>query len=143
MNDVVSVVEVELSSSCVCEVFDEHENAYPADDCSGCYSDSLQDLEWAVLEPWLDAVKAVDGDYVLIDGEGMGWLRKAGTASLEVERDAFVSDVLNNLTFDGDFRLVFRLEGDVLSARRFSHDEPMGASFVFRFVKSDRVEEVM
>jgi len=150
-----NVVEVELTSGCVCVSFDDVMGEFfPSEHCRDCWQDSVEDLEVNVLLPWLDAHGAVDGDYVKIDGEGMGWLRKAGTLSLEVERDAFASDVLNNLTFDGDFRLVFRtfngdfrlvfrLEGDVLSARRTSHDEPMGASFVFRLVKAERAEEVI
>jgi len=139
----VNVVEVELSSSCVCVYMDENDEAQPSDECFGCYSDALEDLEADVLEPWLDAHKAEDGDYVVIDGSSIGWLRKSGKASLEFERDVFSSDVLDVLTFNGDFRLVFRLEGDVLSAHRFSHDEPMGASFVFRLVKAERAEEVI
>jgi hypothetical protein len=143
MDVVKSVVEVELTSSCVCEVFDEHENAFPSDECFNCWSDSLEDLGRDVLEPWLDAHKAEDGDYVVIDGENVGWLRRSGSFELEVNRDAFESEVLNVLTFDGDFRLVFRLVGDVLSVRRASHDEPMGASCVFRLVKANRAVEVM
>ena len=137
------MVEVELSSSCVCVYMDENDEAQPSDDCFNCSSDALEDLEADVLEPWLDAHKADDGDYVVIDGSSIGWLRKSGKASLEFERNAFSSDVLDVLTFNGDFRLVFRLEGDSLSARRTSHDEPMGASFVFRLVKAERAEEVI
>jgi len=139
-----NVVEVELTSGCVCVSFDDVMGEFfPSEHCRDCWQDSVEDLEVNVLLPWLDAHKAVDGDYVVIDGSSIGWLRKSGKASLEFERDAFASDVLDVLTFDGDFRLVFRLEGDSLSVRRTSHDEPMGASFVFRLVKAERAEEVI
>jgi len=146
MSDVKNVVEVELDSSCVCVVYDEYGKEQASDDCFGCYSDALEDLEANVLEPWLDAHEADDGDYVVIDGSNIGWLRKSGKASLQIDKfgsNDFQSDLLDVLTFNGDFRLVFRLVGDDLSAIRYSHDEPMGASFVFRYVSANRVKEVI
>jgi len=140
------MVEVELSSSCVCVYMDENDEAQPSDECFGCYSDALEDLGRDVLEPWLDAHEADDGDYVVIDGSNIGWLRKSGKASLQIDKfgsNDFQSDLLDVLTFNGDFRLVFRLVGDDLSAIRYSHDEPMGASFVFRYVSANRVKEVI
>ena len=138
------ITEVELTSSCVCVVFDEYDKELPSEECFGCWSDALEDLDHDVLTPWLRAVDAGDGDYVKIDGEGVGWMRRSGSFTVMVDqfgRTDFVDDVISLLSLDGDFRLVFELSGDILSVRRWSHDEPTGSAvFVFRFVSAENVE---
>jgi hypothetical protein len=56
----------------------------------------------------------------------MGWNRLDGYAITTVDK------IPNALYINGEFRIVFSLEGDNLSAVRYSHDEPTGsARFIF------------
>ena len=139
----MNVVELELDSSCVCVVYDEYDKEQASEVCFGCWSDALQELDYLILLPWLKAVDADNGDYVVASGSNVGWLRRSGEVSFELDYDDLRDDLVGWFSLNGDFRLVFRLEGDSLSVRRFSHDEPMGASFVFRLVKAERAEEVL
>jgi hypothetical protein len=142
MSEVSSVLEVELTSSCVCVTYDECDKEQPSEECFGCWSDALEDLDHNLLLPWLKAVDADNGDLISVSGSGLGWMRQDGSNAFELDYDDVQEEIINRLSLNGDFRLVFKLEGDVFSARRWSHDEPMGSAvFVFRLVK--RVEEVM
>ena len=144
MSDVMNVVEVEVNSSCVCEYYDEFDQLQPSDDCFGCFDDSLVDLEDLILLPWLKDQEADNGDYIVVRGSNVGWMRVSGESTLELDYDSVLDDLMDWFGLNGDFRLSFKLDKDqVLTVRRGSHDEPMGANFDLRLVKADRVEEVI
>jgi hypothetical protein len=65
----------------------------------------------------------------------MGWQRRAGY-KLERNSDTekLAEQLLEALSIGGEFSLKLSLEGKELKARRASHDESTGASFVFRAV---------
>ncbi len=109
---------VELDSSCTCT---EEDGSY-ADFCFGCWDDS-NELYAQMLEDWKKAIAFNDEQVVRIDGRAMTWLRRDGYALVEADR------VLEALKINGDFRLVFTLEGSELKCVRYSHDEPVGAYF--------------
>lgn len=97
--------------------------------CMGCWDDSKEDFYQAIYE-WRKEV-GVDWNLVRIDGSAMGWTRSKGSAVVPMER------ALDALTIRGDFRIEVKLKGKELSARRYSHDEPTGASFFFTLVKGE------
>lgn len=144
MDQVVDVTEVELNSSCVCEYYDEFDQLQISDDCFGCFDDSLVDLEDLILLPWLKAHDADNGDYIVVRGSNVGWMRVSGESTLELDYDSVLDDLTGWFSLNGDFNLSFKLDKDqVLTVRRGSHDEPMGAYFDLRIVKADRTEEVI
>lgn len=144
MSPVVNVMDkdikvIELDSSCMC-VFDEADFLQASKECFGCWQDALEDLEHAVLLPWLKLTDADNGDYIVASGSNVGWRRLSGEVSFELDYDDVVSDLLGWFSLNGDFRLTFKLDdAGELSVRRGSHDEPMGAYFTLKLVK--RVED--
>ena len=134
--------ETELNSSCVCEYYDEANVLQVSEECFGCWQDALEDLEHAILLPWLKLTDADNGDYVVARGENVGWRRLSGMVSFELDYDDIVDDLVGWFSLDGDFRLSFRLDdAGVLTVRRGSHDEPMGAYFDLRIVKREEDAE--
>lgn len=131
---------VELSSDCVCTMFDEETyQEVESDECFGCWQDSKDELEELIILPWLKQVDADNGDYVVARGENVGWMKLSGMVSFEVDYDDIVDDLVGWFSLNGDFRLSFRLDGHALSVRRGSHDEPMGANFELKIVKRKEV----
>lgn len=100
-----------------------------ASDCMGCWDDNKYTFRETILE-WRKEV-GVDWGLVRIDGSAMGWTRSRGSAVVPIDR------VLEALTIRGDFRIEVKWEGKELSAVRYSHDEPTGASFFFTLVKGE------
>lgn len=68
-----------------------------------------------------------DFDYFRINGSDMGWTRADGFTIVRGEK------VIDALKLNGDYRLVFIFQGTEMAMPvrvvRYSHDEPMGASF--------------
>jgi len=123
---------VTLTNNCTCS---EEENTEIT--CYGeCYEDAYQMLD-SVLDNWQDANKDKATDEVRIDGELIGWQRVSGYKTLEMSNN-FTKDLVESLTFNGDWTLVFKLthEGH-LSVVRYSHDEPTGAGFSLGFVPEE------
>jgi len=107
----------ELSSNCLCE--DEPEG------CNGwvCYQPIKDDFEENIFPEFL--ARNNDPLFVKITGRGMGWQRLTGHATIPAEFDR----VFDALTINGDWTLRIKLEGNVLTVVRSSHDEPTGATF--------------
>jgi hypothetical protein len=61
----------------------------------------------------------------------MTWEKFSGEAVVPFDK------VLDTLKINGDFTLLFKQEGTVLTATRSSHDEPTGAGFTFTLVKDE------
>lgn len=100
-----------------------------ANGCMGCWDDS-KEMFYQSLYEWRKEV-GVSWNLVRIEGSAMGWTRSKGSAVVPLER------VLEALTIRGDFRIEVQLQGKSFSARRYSHDEPTGASFFFTLVKGE------
>ena len=118
--DTVEKWEIELDNSCQCS--DDDGNLLT--DCYGCFDDTLTIVDEMVGQ-WVENI-GFDGTSIRVDGSGMGWNRLNGYAITTVDK------IPNALYINGEFRIVFSLEGDNLSAVRYSHDEPTGsARFIF------------
>lgn len=105
-----------------------------ADSCFGCWDDSESNF-YEALNEWRKEV-GVDWDLVRITGTGMGWDSRSGYAITKFD------EALKALTLRGDFRIEAKWEGNEFSARRYSHDEPMGsAKFVFTLLRHEQEGE--
>ena len=124
-------VVAEISNNCTCEVWYESEDDFqPASECGGCYEESLAYLKDEFFPLWESVNKATDT--VRIEGKNMGWTHASGWLVTEVK------NLLDALSLRGDYTLTFVLEPDKpLSVTRYSHDEPMGASFEVTFVPDE------
>ncbi len=112
-----------LENTCICS--DEDGNYL--EDCYGCFEDSL---EWVkeVINNWTEAIN-FDGTEVRVDGKAIGWQRLSGYLETTVD------ELPRALGINGEYRLVFTLDGSDLSIQRYSHDEPTGASFTVTPIK--------
>ena len=124
-----ALIQYELSSNCTCETTDENDNTI-TDFCFGCYTDDFANLKYSIIEPWLTANGLSKPDQVLISVERATWRNVSGYG-LALATTGFIIDAL---TFNGDWRLVFTYDGDkTMTAVRYSHDEPTGTgTFTFR-----------
>lgn len=105
----------ELNSNCTCD-----------DDCYGdfCWSAAKEDIDLLLVD-WFNKVTNNNNNYMVkFSGKNMGWTRASGYVY------ASVDDGLQPLYINGDFRLVLTRKGDDLTVIRYSHDEPVGASFI-------------
>lgn len=118
----------ELTNQCTCEG-DEGE---VLDYCYGdCYEDNLA-LVTEVINTW----RSRNGDKatsttIRIDGKAMTWERLDGHAIVDIE------DIIKAVKINGDYRIAWKLDGDHLTATRYSHDEPTGCGFEFSFVPDE------
>ena len=123
-----------IDTYCECVNYDEETNTEtPADNCYGCWEDKLEGALECVNE-WVE--RTGDIEAISIEGVNMSWLRRTG---YKIERNSdskkFPRQILDALMIDGDFTIWLELEGKHLTARRASHDEPMGANFTISPVK--------
>lgn len=134
MSDTVTKITTTLQSDCTCEVFNDDEIASPSDECFGCYDDDLMYLRDEVIAKWVE-VNGYASNTVRIDGKGLGWQNLSGYKVVALD------NVATSLNINGDFRVVFTLDGTELTAQRWSHDEPMGgAVFTFTLVDDSELE---
>ena len=113
-------ITVTLQSDCVCT----NEDETMSDDCFGCWDDSIYDFD-ELISAWRERA-GIDEEKVFISGSGMGWQGLSGHTIADLD------NLYKALTLRGDFRIELQLEGETLTARRYSHDEPMGCSFSFK-----------
>lgn len=117
-----------VTTDCLCE----NEDGSPSQECFDCYEWQKEDV-FELLGLWRLANDITEDDKILITGTGLGWQRLSGWKE---------TDILNldsALSLNGDFRIEWYLEGNELTARRWSHDEPTGTG-LFNF-KIFRAEE--
>jgi hypothetical protein len=110
----------ELSSNCICE-----EEDYRDRGCDGwaCYQPIKDDFEENIFPEFL--ARNNNPLFVKITGKAMGWQRLTGHAIIPADFDR----LFDALTINGDWTLRIKLEGNVLTVVRSSHDEPTGATF--------------
>lgn len=121
----------EISTNCSCEKENEVTGEFePADNCYGdCFEDSKEQLTY-LINDWLEHNTFTDNTLIRIDGSGMGWRSQSGYTDVTLDK------VAEALYLNGDFRIRYELsENFVLTAQRWSHDEPMGSA-IFTFFKS-------
>lgn len=90
------------------------------------YTDAREEMEVAF--------EGIGADYVFIEGKGMGWTRASGYIVVPAGK------AVDALGLNGEYRIVLTV-GETLSAVRYSHDEPTGASFTFRPATDEEVED--
>ena len=116
--------EIELTSDCTCT----DEDGVVSNDCFGCWDES-ESMFYEALNDWRKEV-GVDLNWIRVNGVGMGWQSKSGSAEVEFDK------ALKSLTINGDFRITAKWEGKTFTASRASHDEPTGsAKFKFTLIK--------
>ena len=116
---------ITISSSCICT----DDDGNPSDDCWDCYQDAKDNLHYTIVN-WLGENNASTDAVIEIQGKNMTWQRLDGAAEVNA------NSILSTLELDrGDYRIQFRLDDKELTATRWSHDEPMGASFTFSIQK--------
>lgn len=119
---------VQVTTDCLCMDYDGN----PNDECWGCYEDSKENLHQLIIN-WLGENDAASDVSILIEGRGMTWQGLDGTVMVNA------NTILSSLALDrgGEYRLEFYQDGKELTAKRWSHDEPMGASFKFTIQKEN------
>ena len=128
--------DFELSNSCECSYCATCDMGTEGYTCSECQQDTTPldycdgacyeyKLEWLSeeLEQYLESNG--NPSTLQVNGSAMGWQRRSGYATCEADS----KNLLDVLTFNGDWRLRFIFEGNELRVQRYSHDEPTGASF--------------
>jgi hypothetical protein len=117
-----------VSTDCACYMEDEKTGEdIPADNCAGCGEWMLEGaLE--CLDEFLERNKNTEA--VNIEGQKMSWRSLSGYKVIRNTNAQRLSrEILDSLTLNGDFTLQLHLKKDKLTAKRSSHDEPMGANF--------------
>jgi hypothetical protein len=115
-----------VSTDCQCE----NEDGSMAEECFGdCYEWQKEGV-FELLGMWYLANGIEEDDPILIENDKMTWRNVGGykwTTPMELD---------GALSLDGDFRLEWYLEENELTARRWSHDEPVGTGlFTFTHYK--------
>lgn len=118
-----------LTTSCTCEVYvdDNESESAPSDECFGCYEDDKRNLIEA-LDNWIEALEL---SHIEIQVSDAGWTRASYSGTIDADSE----ELLASLRINGDYNLEIDLpEGDDLAefdfkAKRYSHDEPTGATF--------------
>lgn len=88
-------------------------------------SDELEDWEWADAKDELVLAFEDLGDMLQVEATGIGWTRDSGYGTVE-SHNAW------RLLWLDDCRVVAEVDSDEIVVRRYSHDEPMGATYKFR-----------
>jgi hypothetical protein len=118
-----------LTTNCECTFYnDETDEIEPVTECDGeCFTmDKESSLE--LVEQWLE--RNGNPEAALISGAKMTWQSLSGYAiERNTNSEKLAEQILNALMLNGDFTITLELTGKDLTARRASHDEPMGASF--------------
>jgi hypothetical protein len=117
-----------LATDCQCLIEDEDtgEEVTP-DSCMDCGEWMLEDAHMTI-EEW--QTRNGNPEAALITGANLTWQRLSGySVARGYSHEAITKAILKRLMLDADFRLELKLEGKELTAKRWSHDEPMGCSF--------------
>jgi hypothetical protein len=123
------VTTFEITNSCTCENYDEDtDTSTPAEYCYGdCYQDNRDNLYHEIVKPWFERNDLAFEDKVLVVCKNVNWDHVDGVTTAVCDREGFI----DALSINTEWRLDFRLDGNRLTARRYSHDEPMGSAEFF------------
>jgi hypothetical protein len=116
-----------VTTDCLCE----NEDGTPASECFDCY-EWQKDGVFELLGMWQTLNNITEEDTILINGTGMGWAKQDGYKYTNI------LELHGALALDGgDFRIEWYWEDGELTARRWSHDEPVGTGlFTFTVFRS-------
>lgn len=123
-----------LTTDCFCEYYNDDNELVSPDSCFGdCYEDAVDYFD-ELAGLFIKANNLSNADYLLIEGSSMGWTRASGYKLIRAE----IEQLRHALMLNGDFTIEFWLSSDdkELTARRYSHDEPMGTGLL-TFTKVD------
>jgi len=120
-------ITVTVTTDCVC---DEGDRDVAYEGCSGdCYEWQKEDVFW-ILGDWQLANDIDESDPILIETDKLGW-RNASAYKWTT-----MDELHGALALNGDFRIEWYSENGELTARRWSHDEPVGTGlFTFTHYK--------
>ena len=90
--------------------------------------DTMEDWEWADAKDELVLAFEDLGDELQVEASGIGWTRANGYGTVE-SHNAW------RLLWLDDCRVVAEVAEDEIVVKRYSHDEPMGATYKFTKVK--------
>jgi hypothetical protein len=124
------MLETKLTASVTTECLCENEDGSPAEECFNCFEWQKEDV-FELLGLWRAGNDISEDDVIVIVGESMGWRKLTGSKTTDI------LSLDSALSLDGDFRIEWYLEGNTLTARRWSHDEPVGTGlFTFAILRS-------
>ena len=127
-----TTITATLDSDCTCLNYNEETGEdEPMEYCYGdCWEMQKEDSKYVIGE-WQKLNEIDEDDLIRINGTGIGWQSRSGY------KDTDILELHSALCFDGDFRITWTLDipNKKLTARRSSHDEPMGANFEIDFIK--------
>ncbi len=131
MNSEVMIANVD--TDCQCDTYNEELDEYvPMEYCEGtCYEWQKEDV-FHLLGEWQLLNEIDEDDKIIISGTGIGWQSRSGY------KETDILELHGALSLNGDFRITWTLDipNKKLTARRSSHDEPMGANFEIDFIKT-------
>ncbi len=132
METLDTIITSTLSSDCTCLNYNEETGEdEPMEYCYGdCWEMQKEDSKYVIGE-WQKLNEIEEDDLIRINGTGIGWQSRSGY------KDTDILKLHGALSFDGDFCITWTLDipNKKLTARRSSHDEPMGANFEIDFIK--------
>jgi hypothetical protein len=118
---------VSVTTDCLC---DPDEDTVNDGVCYGeCYEWQKEDV-FALLGEWQLLNNVDEDDTIRINASSVGWQGRSGY------KDTDILELHGALSLNGDFKIEWYLEGNELTARRWSHDEPVGTGiFTFDILK--------
>jgi hypothetical protein len=118
---------VTVTTDCLCG---EGDTDTLTEYCSGeCYEWQKEDV-FALLGEWQLLNNVDEDDTIRINASSVGWQGRSGY------KDTDILELHGALSLNGDFKIDWYLEGNELTARRWSHDEPVGTGiFTFDILK--------
>jgi len=118
---------VSVTTDCLCG---EGDTDYLTEYCSGdCYEWQKEDV-FALLGEWQLLNNVDEDDIIRINASSVGWQGRSG------HKDTDILELHGALSLNGDFKIEWYLEDATLTARRWSHDEPVGTGlFTFEIYK--------
>jgi len=118
---------VSVTTDCLCG---EGDTDTLTEYCSGeCYEWQKEDV-FALLGEWQLLNNVDEDDTIRINASSVGWQGRSGY------KDTDILELHGALSLNGDFKIEWYLEGNELTARRWSHDEPVGTGiFTFDILK--------
>lgn len=118
---------VSVTTDCLCG---EGDTDTLTEYCSGeCYEWQKEDV-FALLGEWQLLNNVDEDDIIRINASSVGWQGRSGY------KDTDILELHGALSLNGDFKIEWYLEDTTLTARRWSHDEPVGTGlFTFEIYK--------
>lgn len=134
-----TITKLEISNSCTCHYCKECSVGWvgggncidcgselqPTTYCDAiCWEDSNMAAEYAV-EEYLNSIN--NPTHLRIEGRAMGWQRRSGWKDTKSDWES----LRDSLSIDGEYTLRMEIDtaAGIFTVRRYSHDEPTGASF--------------